>query len=617
MGMITFEQEQFLMDGKPYQILSGAMHYFRILPEYWEDRLKKLKACGFNTVETYVCWNLHERKEGEFDFSGRLDLVRYIEIAESLDLNVIVRPGPYICAEWDFGGLPSWLMAYPGMGIRCNDPLYLEKVRPYYRELFARIRPHLASNGGKIIMMQVENEYGSYGNDPVYMREVEKIYYENGIDCLLFTADGTCSWMLNGGTLPNLLSAANFGSQPKENFQALREFKQGEPLLCGEFWTGWFDHWYEEHHVRSAEEIAADTEEMLACGASFNFYMFHGGTNFGFTNGANHTGTEYQPTITSYDYCAPLSECGDLTPTYEAVKALLEKYTGVKAPNLVVSNLPKAAYGKVALTERAFLLDNLSNLAEPVHHAQPKTMEELGQDFGYILYTTTLRGPFEPLRLEFGQVHDRAIVYLNGKRVGLYERSRVAEEIVISLEKGETAKLDILVENMGRVNYGTKLFDQKGILGGIRLGQQFHFGWDMYCLTMEDLSNLEWQPVCAAEVQHSISVETEIRQSISAETQVQQVVAPEKEMQQPIFLRGTLYLEEEPADTFVRLDGWTKGFCMVNGFNLGRYFNSAGPQKTLYLPAPLLHKGVNEFLVFETDTYKIPEIYLTDTPQLG
>ena len=595
MGIITFENDRFLMDGKPYQIISGAMHYFRILPEYWEDRLKKLKACGFNTVETYVCWNLHERKEGEFDFSGRLDLVKYIEIAEKLDLNVIVRPGPYICAEWEFGGLPSWLLSYPNMGIRCNDPLYLEKVRPYYRELFARIRPHLSTNGGRIIMMQVENEYGSYGNDREYMQEVEKIYYDNGIDCLLFTADGTCSWMLNGGTLPNLLSVANFGSKPEENFRALREFEQGEPLMCGEFWTGWFDHWYEEHHVRSTEDIAADTEEMFACGASFNFYMFHGGTNFGFTNGANHTGTEYQPTITSYDYCAPLSESGDMTPTYYAVKDIIEKHTGVKAPELDVHNLPKAAYGKVKLSESAALLENLKNLAEPIHSAQPKTMEELGQDFGYILYSTTLRGPFESLDLEFGQVHDRAIVYLDGKRIGLRERSRTMDEIKISLEKGETVKLDILVENMGRVNYGTRLFDQKGILGGIRLGQQFHFGWDMYCLTMDDLSKLEWEAISG----------------------IDKLMNTFSNKQQPVFLRGTLHIEDEPADTFVRLDGFTKGFCAVNGFNLGRYFNSAGPQKTLYLPAPLLQKGDNEIIVFESDFFEEAEIWLVDEPELG
>ncbi len=588
MGILSFDKDQFLMDGKPFKIISAAMHYFRIVPEYWEDRLKKLKACGFNTVETYTCWNLHERKEGQFDFSGILDIEKYISLAESLDLNVIVRPGPYICAEWEFGGLPSWLLSYPGMALRCNDPKYLEKVRPYYRELLSRVRPHLTTNGGRIMMMQVENEYGSYGNDKQYLREVEKIYHENGIDCLLFTSDGACNWMLNGGTLPHLLSVANFGSNPKANFNALRVFRQGEPLMCGEFWTGWFDHWYEDHHTRTPEDICKDTQGLFDCDASFNFYMFHGGTNFGFNNGANHTETLYQPTITSYDYCAPLSEAGDMTPTYYAIQDLIARNTGVTPPEMDVCNTPKASYGKVRLTQSAHLLKNLKNLAEPVHAAYPKTMEELGQDFGYILYSTTLRGPFEPLDLLFGEVHDRALVFLNGKFIGLRERTRRMDEIKLTLDFGETARLDILVENMGRVNYGTKLFDQKGILGGIRLGQQFHFGWDMYCLTMDDLSRLDWQDVREEDGEHH-----------------------------PMFLRGVLKIDGDPADTFVRLDGFDKGFVVVNGFNLGRYFNLAGPQRTLFLPAPILKQGENEIIVFESDRFDLPEIELTDTPDLG
>ncbi len=584
MYTLTCDNDQFYLDGQPYRIISGAMHYFRILPEYWEDRLKKLKACGFNTVETYTCWNLHERKEGQFDFSGLLDIEKYIETAEKLDLNVIVRPGPYICAEWEFGGLPAWLLSYPQMGLRSFDPLYLEKVRPYYRELLSRIRPHLTSNGGRVMMMQVENEYGSYGDDKEYLREVEKIYRENGIDCLLFTADGPCNWMLSGGTLPHILSVANFGSHPQENFKALREFKQNEPLMCGEFWTGWFDHWYEKHHVRSTEDIVADTRALFDSAASFNYYMFHGGTNFGFWNGANHTGEEYQPTVTSYDYCAPLSECGDMTPTYYAIQKLIEEKTCVKAPEMDVQNPPKADYGTVKLTQAAPLLANLDNLAPAIRSANPKTMEQLGQDFGYILYSTTLNGPFEPLELVFEHLHDRALVYLDGKLLGIRERSRRMDEIKLSLGFGETARLDILVENMGRVNYGTKLFDQKGILGGIRLGQRFHFGWDIRCLTMDDLSKLNWQAPGASD--------------------------------QAQFLRGTFQVET-PADTFLKLEGFTKGFCVLNGFNLGRFYNPAGPQKTLYVPAPLLKQGENELIVFESDGYETPEVRFQDFPELG
>ena len=583
MGILTVENGEFLMDGKSHRIISGAMHYFRILPEYWEDRLRKLKSCGFNTVETYTCWNLHERKEGQFDFSGILDIAAYIRLAQKLGLDVIVRPGPYICAEWEFGGLPSWLLADPDMGLRCNDPKFLAKVRRYYEALLAQVRPLLSTNGGPVIMMQVENEYGSYGNDKEYLLATEKIYRECGIDCLLFTSDGSCDWMLSGGSLPHLLTTVNFGSHPEENFRGLRWFKQGEPLMCTEFWSGWFDHWYEEHHTRTAEDIAKDLQVLLDSGASFNFYMFHGGTNFGFTNGANHTGTEYQPTISSYDYCAPLTESGDMTPTYHKIREMLgaEKDDSLR-------DSPKAAYGTLRLTEEAFLLEQLEALAEPVHAAMPKTMEQLGQDFGYTLYSTTLRGPFTDLPLGLGRVHDRATIYLNGKYMGLWERSRRKDEIRLSLGMGETAKLQVLVENMGRVNYGTKLFDRKGLLDGVRLGQQFHFGWDMYCLTMEDFTKLSWRPEGTAD-----------------------------RAGQPLFLRGDLVIGGEPADTFIRVPDADKGFCVVNGFNLGRYWNTAGPQMTLYVPAPLLRQGHNEIILFGSDSVGEPEVIFRDTPDLG
>ena len=578
MGILTYQNDQFLMDGKPFRIISGAIHYFRVVPEYWEDRLKKLKACGFNTVETYTCWNLHERKEGQFDFSGMLDIERFIDTAEKLDLNVIIRPGPYICSEWDLGGLPSWLLKYPHMGLRCNDPVYLEKVKPFYRELLSRVRPHLCTNGGKVILVQVENEYGSYGDDSEYLQAVVDAYRENGIDCLLFTSDGACNWMLSGGTLPNIVSVANFGTRAKQQFRILRDFKgDGEPNMCGEFWCGFFDHWYEEHHYRDPANVADNLNEMFDAEASFNFYMFHGGTNFGFTNGANHTQTLYQPTVTSYDCLAPVSENGDLSPLYYAVKEVLEQRTGCKAPELPVANLPKAAYGKVLLTQQAPLLENLRNLTVPFRSARPMTMEELDQDFGYLLYSTILRGPFDPLTLNLDELHDRALVFLDGKYLGMQERTRFVDTIRLSLDKGETARLDILVENMGRVNYGPRLFDRKGILGGIRLGQRYHFGWDMYSLFMEDLSGLNWQP-------------------------------QKPTSRQPMFLKGNLTIDGEPKDTFVRFDGFTKGFCMINGFNLGRYFNTAGPQKTLFVPAPILRSGDNEIIVFESDNFENPVI---------
>ncbi len=585
MSFFSYKGKDFTMDGKPYRIISGAMHYWRIVPEYWEDRLKKLKACGFNTLETYTPWNLHERREGEFDFSGNLDIVKYIELAEKLGLNVIVRPGPYICSEFDFGGLPSWLLRYPDMQLRCNDPQYLAKVKPYYRELLSRIRPHLCTNGGGVIMVQIENEYGSYGDDKEYLRAVADIYRECGIDCLLFTSDGPSYWMLSGGTLPEYLSVANFGSKPEEAFGLLSDFRPDQPSMCGEFWCGWFDHWSEPHHVRGADDTAATMKRMLDMGASFNFYMFHGGTNFGFTNGANHEG-EYLPTVTSYDYCAPLSEAGDLTPTYYRVRNIITEFTGEKPSLAGIADTPKAAYGRVVLTEKAPLLKNLDNLAKPVHTPAPMCMEELGQDFGYVLYSSIAEGPSEELPLELGHVHDRANIYINGEFAGIRERTGRRDDIMIKLGKGEQVKLELLVENCGRINYGTRLFDRKGILGGIRFGQKFHFGWDAYCLRMEDLSGLRYERDTACDGRAA-------------------------------FLRGYLDISGRPADTFIRLDGFHKGFVKINGFNLGRYWNDKGPQRTLYVPAPVLHEGKNELVVFESDGYGDPIVEFFAEPDLG
>ena len=367
MGIITYDDKNFLMDGKPYTIISGAMHYFRVPREYWHDRLLKMKECGFNTVETYTVWNMHEKEEGVYDFSGMLDVAAYVDEAASLGLNVIIRPGPYICSESDFGSLPAWLLKYGDMSIRCADPLFLEKVRRYFHVLFGELRPRLSTNGGNIIMMQIENEYGSYGNDKEYLKAVADIYRECGIDVALFTSDGTCQWMLEGGTLPDVLCIANFGSNPKENFGALERFRPNQPKMCGEFWCGWFDHWYEDHHTRDPEELASCFREMLESGASVNFYMFHGGTNFGFRNGANYGG-KYEPTITSYDFNALLTEAGDITPAYHAVRRVLEEYFG-KLPPLTGKNSEKAAYGKVELTQECFVLDAAPLMVSPVRAA--------------------------------------------------------------------------------------------------------------------------------------------------------------------------------------------------------------------------------------------------------
>ncbi len=583
MAKLNYKGNKFYLDNEEYTIISGAMHYFRIPREYWYDRLLKLKECGFNTVETYTCWNLHEPREGVFDFSGMLDLEAYIDIAKELGLNVILRPGPYVCAEWEMGGLPAWLLNYPYMTIRCNDELFISKVERYYNELLRRIVPRLSTNGGNIIMMQIENEYGSYGDDHEYMRKIADIYKNNGVDCLLFTSDGASYSMLQGGTLPEYPCVANFGSQPSENFKILNDFRPDQPLMCGEYWVGWFDHWYEDHHVRDAKEVAKLFHDMIDCGASLNFYMFHGGTNFGFMNGANYY-DKYEPTITSYDYNALLSEAGDLTPAYFEVRKIIEERFG-KLPKPTVKDSEKTAYGKLELNERCSLFDAVKYISNPIHSAVPKFMEDIGQYYGYTLYSTVVDGPRDEAEIKFDAVHDRTVVFIDGKYKGYYERTRDCTPVSFSLKNGENCRIDILCENMGRVNYGTKIMDRKGIKG-VRFNLQYHFGWDMYPLPLDNLSMLEFTHKSG-----KIGVAS--------------------------FLKGTLKIDGDPHDTFIRLDGFTKGVVFVNGFNIGRYFNPAGPQKTLYVPAPMLKKGDNEIIVFETDHSDRSYVTFQDKPDLG
>lgn len=597
MNHLTWDKDRFYLDGEPFSIYSAAMHYFRIPAAYWADRLTKLRDCGFNTVETYTCWNLHERQEGQFDFTGMLDIAGYLRTAASLGLKVILRPGPYICAEWEAGGLPAWLHVEPGLPLRCYDESFLAKVRRYYTALTRQIRPFLATNGGPVLLMQVENEYGSYGDDSRYMQSVADIYRQLGIDIPLFTADGPTDWMFRGGTLPGVLAAANFGSDPKGALARLKQVRPEQPMLCGEFWSGWFDHWYEAHHTRTADSTLQDVRDMVEMGASFNMYMFHGGTNFGFWNGANHAGI-YQPTVTSYDYCAPLSEEGNPTSTYFALQQLLYPLTNPGKPLPRVEKAKAVGYGKIALTRQLGLFDAARQLGKPVFSPVPLAMERIGQDVGYILYTTTLTGPFEELELVIEGLHDRAHIFGDGVLLGIQERDRRWDTVTLALAKGESLRLDILVENMGRINYGPEMFDEKGITGNLRLGQQCHFGWQMTGMTMDNLTCLQgYLPVENAE--------NCCKNTDKADTFT------------PIFLKGSLTVTGEPADTFLQLPGFGKGFVAVNDFVLGRYFNTAGPQQTLYLPAPLLHTGENEITVFETDCMQKPELLSRDTSVLG
>ena len=597
--MLEIKNKKFYMDSKPFDIYSGAMHYFRTVPEYWEDRLTKLKAAGFNTVETYVCWNLHEKKPGEFDFSGILDIEKYLEIAQKVGLYAIVRPGPYICAEWDFGGLPAWLLKDKNMQIRCMYPDYLKCIERFYKELLARLVPHLESHGGNIIAMQVENEYGSYGNDKDYLRYVEKLTRDCGVDCLLFTSDGNTNNMISGGSLPDIYKVLNFGSRSRTAFNVLKGFENDGPNMCGEFWCGWFDHWRDKHHTRNSLEIVNEIKGFIDNGASFNMYMFHGGTNFGFTAGANHNqGHGYEPTVTSYDYCAMLTEWGDYTPAYHAVRKLLCEKQGIEPPELPES--PKLqSIGKVELTETASLFENLDNIGEKHHVPVPEGMEYFGQNFGLIYYETTLKGKYNASPMYVKNVHDFADVYFDGEKKTSIDRTLYSVEgkttlkdVIFKKKKGESSpflmpalsgerKIGVLVDTMGRVNYGENMLDRKGI-SDIYLGIQRLMNYDVWTLPLDNLDKLKY----------SSSVKKE----------------------EPVFLKGS-FKTDSKADCFVHLDGFNRGCVYINGFNLGRFWK-VGPQKSLYIPGTLL-KDENEIIVFNIGGYSKPTVSITDKHNLG
>ncbi len=579
MSVLTYNEHTFLKNGVEHRILSGAMHYFRIPREYWRDRLEKLYQCGFNTVETYVCWNLHEPEEGVFDFSGNLDLATYIDEAKAVGLDVYLRPGPYICAEWEFGGLPYWLHKYPEMSLRCYDSKYLEKVSPYLEKVLEIASPRMAEKGGNIVMMQVENEYGSYGNDKQYLEWVKNKYIECGATCLLCTSDGPSYWMLKGGTIDDTLVTVNFGSNPEDAFRILKEFRADQPPMCSEFWCGWFDHWGEARHERPADDVADTYDRLLSLGGSINFYMFHGGTNFGFMNGANHQ-EEYAPTVTSYDYFAPLTEAGDITECYLKLRQVNEKHFGTLPP-LTVKNTEKKAYGDIQMELYGSLWENLDNLSKPIISASPKYMEDIGQDYGYTLYRTTVKGPFCNQPLTLPGMRDRAIIYLDGEKLGIIENDYKSDKITLNDTSNNEHVLDILIENMGRVNYGMRVGDKKGINKAM-LDMQHLFGWKIFPLPMKNLEN------------------------VSGKTNTC-----------PAFYQGTLSIDGTPCDTFIRPEGFSHGFICVNGHNIGRYHNVRGPQKTLFVPAPFLNEGENEIIIFETDKVSDPVVSFTDTYDLG
>lgn len=578
---MTFEIKgnQFLKDGEPIKLISGAVHYFRNLPDTWSDIFRKMRAMGCNCVETYCAWNMHEKKPGEFDFDGILDIAKFIKTAADEGLLAIVRPGPYICAEWEFGGLPWWIQADEEIEIRCSNKAYIKYFDRYLDRLLAEIKPLLCTNGGNIIMLQCENEYGYYGDDKEYLEYLREGYIKRGMDVPLFTSDGSSEDNLLDGFIPGTLTTLNFGSRVKENFRAHIKLFPDQPKMCMEMWNGWFDAWGDDkHHTTSAEDYAKSVDDMLTIG-SLNMYMFIGGTNFGFMSGANHY-EKFMPDVTSYDYDAMLTECGDITPKYRKIREIIQKHVPSDLPE-IPANRKKKAYGKFELTEFAGIFESLDRLSSPVHSDVPLCMEKYGQGYGYIAYRTRLNRDYDDVPLSFESLGDRAQIYINNELIGIvYINDSL--EIDITAKKGDI--LTVLCENMGRANFGPKMMRKKGIAGRCLLDGKIHFNWEVYPLWMNNLEKVEY--------------------------------SSEMPTEKSVFLKGKFNIDK-PGDTFIKLDNFTKGFVTVNGFNLGRYWE-IGPQQTLYLPASLLNEGENEIIVFESDGLKgKPEFELVDKPILG
>ncbi|WP_371680820.1 beta-galactosidase [Streptomyces sp. NBC_01276] len=580
MPRLEIAADGFRLDDRPFRIVSGALHYFRVHPEQWADRLHKARLLGLNTVETYVPWNLHARRRGEFRLDGGLDLPRFLHLAAAEGLHVLLRPGPYICAEWEGGGLPSWLLAEEGIALRSRDPRFLRAVDEYLGALMPPLLASLGSRGGPVLAVQLENEYGAYGDDPGYLADLAGLLRRHGVDVPLFTCDQPSD--LARGGLDGVLRTANFGSRAEAGLVRLREHQPDGPLMCSEFWIGWFDRWGGTHAVRDADDAAAELDRLLAAGASVNIYMFHGGTNFGFTNGANDKGT-YRPTVTSYDYDALLDEAGDPTPKYTAFREVIAKHAPVP-DEPVPAPAPKLGHGPVALTQCAPLLAQADLLGSAEEAARPLTMEELGQDFGFVLYETRLPDG-GPALLQAEDVRDRAQVFVDGQPVGVLEREGREHALAFAVPR-PGARLTVLVENQGRVNYGPAVHDRKGLLGRTAVGGREPALWSSRALPLDDLAGL----------------------SFTASD-------PKSPPVGPAFHRGHFDVAR-PADTFLALEGWTKGNVWINGFALGRYW-SRGAQATLYVPAPVLRAGRNEITVLELHASTTATVELRDHPDLG
>lgn len=620
-GSLTFQNRTFYLDGNPLRILSGSLHYFRVVPEYWWDRMRKMKACGLNTLTLYVPWNLHEAYPGKYNFKGILDLRRFINMAHRAGLYVIFRPGPYICSEWDYGGLPPWLIRDPDMKVRTNYHGYQSRVQSYFSRLMSEVSDLQHHKGGPIIAVQVENEFGSYSNDTGHLLFLKKTLIDNGIRELFFTSDGYFNYTEGLNGLDNApfyteaLPTVNFQDieQGEQLFRKVEALSDDFPLMVTEYWSGWFDHWGTEHHTQSLQDFGSTLTAILNRSASVNFYMFHGGTNFGFMSGANWDFKEItlKTDVTSYDYDALLTEAGDITEKYRIARQLIYEATKERNRPEIPYDTPKEDWGAVSI-KQYMPLETILTLTKKFSENGTIPMEMLdlhsvdgvdfgGQRYGYILYRVNITEGHNLTFTEFPR--DRIEVFVDGNSVAILEG--MVDNVNVNISRGRHTDtqpkgrvLDILVENRGRVNYGimgTTILDEqlKGLNNNCFLDGELLTDVEIYPLEFDDdfykrlSGNHEWEVY-------------------SGQTDL------------PGFYRGRLFIGYTPLDSYLSMKDWTKGFVYVNGHNVGRYWNK-GPQQTLFVPGPYLRQGFNEIIIFEqhksNNSVKFQETYVLDALQ--
>ncbi|MGL3198846.1 MULTISPECIES: beta-galactosidase [Curtobacterium] len=613
----------FLLDGEPHRVLSGAIHYFRVHPDLWQDRIRKAKLMGLNTIETYVAWNAHAPRPGVFDLTGGLDLGRFLDLVAAEGMHAIVRPGPYICAEWTNGGLPYWLFADGTVGVRRDEPGFLAAVSSYLQALAPVLVPRQIDNGGPIVLVQVENEYGAYGSDPVYLSKLERMHRDIGLTVPFTSVDQPMGTMLEDGSLPSLHKTGSFGSRAAARIERLREVQPTGPLMCSEFWDGWFDSWGEHHHTTPASDSAAELDVLLGAGGSVNIYMFHGGTNFGFTNGANDKGV-YRPIATSYDYDAPLDEAGRPTEKFHAFRAVIERYApvpplptsmqpggsgrlddvgssgvgagaGVRSGSAVGSGAVGLEARRAPVTDVAVRLDHVAPLAALLPslttwttHDAPPTFDALGAASGFVLYRTEVALPTGGVLTVGTEVRDRMLVTVDGVVVGVLEREHHDRAIALP---PVTGTLELLVEDQGRVDYGPRIGEPKGLIGDVRVDGELLSRWTASPLALDPIAPAALAVLAGASPE------------------------PGDVLAGPVFASGSFELASVD-DRYLCLDGFRKGVAWVNGFCLGRYW-SRGPQKTLAVPGPVLREGRNEVVVFELHAAASRTVCLLAEPDLG